>query len=139
MYSVAPRRPRKHLPRTARDFIIPPFLCLVLPAAQRRATENCESSTFVVVCCPYTKIMGKGEMVFPCLPHLPPPLFLTQEEGTCTEWTAHNCLSCTDHSRLTPFKQRAGKQGVKKKCSPQIFILLDSPCVIKMNTLLQQQ
>lgn len=77
----------------------PPFLCLVLLGAQRRATENCESSTFVVVCCPYTKIRGKGEMVFPRLPHLPsPPLFLTQEEGTCTEWTAHHCHgSCTDH------------------------------------------
>ena len=65
-------------------------------------------------------------MVFPCLPHLPPPpLFLTQEEGTCTEWTAHNRLlwSCTDHNRLAAFKH--------KKCSPQIFILLDNPCVIE--------
>ncbi|KAF3843235.1 hypothetical protein F7725_002084 [Dissostichus mawsoni] len=47
------------MPCTARDFIIPPSLCLDLPGAQRRATENCESSTFVVVCCPYTKIRGR--------------------------------------------------------------------------------
>lgn len=95
----------KHLPRTAWDFIIPLSLCLILPGAQRRATENCENSTFVVICCLYTKIRGKGEVVFPCLLHMPPPLSVTPEEGPWTEWTAHNSLGATDHNKIAPFKQ----------------------------------
>lgn len=73
--SAAPGRRWQHLPCTARDFIISPFLCLALPEARRRAPENSASSTFSVICCLYTKIRGgEGGMVLPFLPHLPPSL-----------------------------------------------------------------
>lgn len=136
MYSPAPRRPRKHLPCTARDFIIPPFLCLVLPGAQRRAAENCESSTFAVICCPYTKIRGR-ERWFSLAHTCPLPYFLTQEEGTCTEWTAHNCLGAAQITFGSHHLNREQACKGEQKCSPQIFILLENPCIIKMNTLLQ--
>lgn len=90
--SVAPRRQWKHLPCTARDFIIPPFLCLALPEAQHQAPENSASSTFSVICCLYTKIRGR-EQWFSLSSHTClRPFILTQEDRTCTKWTAHKWL-----------------------------------------------
>lgn len=80
-------------------------------------------------------------MVLPCLPRLPPPLFLTGGEGTCTEWTAHNCFGAAQITISLHYlgREQAHRQAqahtAAQKHSPQIFILLDSPCIIKMKSL----
>lgn len=72
-----------------------------------------------------------------CLPHLPPPSFLTREEGTCTEWTAHNCFGTPQITTgLTHTSRGQGRRGEKN--SLRILILLSNPCVIKMNALLRE-
>lgn len=117
VHSAAPRRRWIHLPCTARDFIIPPFLCLALPDAQRRAPENSASSTFAVICFLYTKIRGR-EQWFSHSSHTSLPFILTQEDRTCAKWTAHKWLwaALIMTGRAHSMKQRWGYQNKYESC-----------------------
>lgn len=91
-------------------------LCLKLNVGPQ---ENCESSTFVVICCLYTKNQGKGETAFPPSSHTRPlPYSSPRKKGHALNGPHTTAMELHSSQKTQPI-QAEGKQAGQEKKHPK--------------------